>query len=492
MVLAEMTRVVLQTKYTDFRDEHIENVKDRMIDIVGCALGGAFASGNAAVVDLIGEWGGKEESTILVYGHRVPSAHAAMVNAILCRSYDYEVCGPQPLGKAQHRMPGHVCATTECAALAVAESRHLGGKELISAAVLGGDLAVRIAITGAFSVEEGFDLTGTASAFGATAVAGRLLGLSSEQLLNAFGILVNEIAGSFQSIWDGAQSFKLPQGSGARNAIYSVELARRGVTGIKDALFGERAYFRQYCKGYHPEYLTEDLGTVFYTKGLHKAHPSCYGNHAAIEATLTVLHQHHVDVNEIAEIILHVSPEIERGFLNQRFEPGDSAEKSLFNLPYAVANALLRGRVKIEHYTMKFTQDPRVLELARKVRLMSVATGTGLGETSITFAMNNGTRYSAPLQMPRGLTRAPLSRIELRKKFWDNYDYTRPISKDSAQLALGLLENLEKVEDVGQIVRLLMAPPTSTQRRHFKTDLAIDPEEGPGRRTCCNSSTRIP
>ena len=61
-----------------------------------------------------------------------------------------------------------------------------------------------------FSFDTCFEVCGTANAFGAAAIAGRLMHLDHAQMVNAFGILVNLMAGSFQGIWDGVHSFKLP------------------------------------------------------------------------------------------------------------------------------------------------------------------------------------------------------------------------------------------------------------------------------------------
>lgn len=361
--IEELVSNVLDHKFETFSDEAIDDAKKRFIDVIGCIIGGVNGSGNSALLDLVRGWGGKKEATILVHGDRVPVHNAAMVNCIMCRSFDYETCGPLSEGEAAGRMTGHICGTTEPTALTVAEHKGSSAKELITSAILGGDLAARIAIAEDVDLEHSFDLTGTASAFGATAIAGRLWGLTKDQMLNAFGILVNQVASSIQCLWDGVHAFKLPQGLSARNAIFSVELASKGFTGIKDPLLSPLGYFPQYCKSYHPEFLTKELGKRFYTKGQHKLRPSCYGNHATIECCLEILSQHDINAEDIAEVTLVVASSNLQGFLNQPFEMGASQPRALFNRPYGVANVLMRKSSELEHYTDEFTNDPRVVEL---------------------------------------------------------------------------------------------------------------------------------
>lgn len=371
----ELVKNVLNTKFEAFSNEQVEDVKKRCIDVIGCAIGGANASGNSIILDLVREWGGKKEATILCHGDRVPAHHAAMLNSIMCRSYDYEV-NLEVEGEAAGRMTGHICGTIVPTALAVAEQRGSSGKDLISAVLLGADLAARIATAEDFSFDNCFDNTGTMNGFGAAAAAGRLRDLNETQMLNAFGIVVNQVAGSLQHFWDGAHTFKLPGALAASNGIVSVELASRGFTGLKDPLMSKRGYFAQYCKSYRPEFLTIELGKRFYTKGAHKLHPSCYGNHVPIECGLKLHREHNINADDIEEVIVTVPPLAYGGFLNQPFEMGDPQMKASFNLPYNVANVLLRKSARLEHFTDKFLRDPKVIALCKKVKLVST-TPTG-------------------------------------------------------------------------------------------------------------------
>ena len=460
----ELIRNLLETRFEALNDGLIEGAKKRMIDVVGCAIGGVNASGNSMMMGLVREWGGRHEATILVHGDRVPAHIAAMVNSMMCRSYDYE-----PIleceGEAEGKLAGHVCGTTEPVGLAIAERKGSNGKELITAVISGGDLAARLVIAEEFSLERSFEPTGTANAFGAAAVAGKLLGLNEVQMVNAFGILVNQIAGSFQSIWDGVHTFKLPQGLSASNGIVSVELAMKGFTGLKDPLMSKGGYFAQYCKGYSPELLTGELGKRFYAKGGHKLHPGCYLTHSAIDCALEVHRQHDINAADIEDVIVRIPPSIYGSFVNQPFERGDSQVKALFNLPYHVANALLRKKVRLEHFSEESLQDARVVELSKKVKIMPTASTT-LPEkewsqkawaTDLIVKMKNGYEFSTHVDAPRGRLIYPLTKDEIRDKFRRNVAFSKEISTRKAEEALKMLENLEEIKEVNKIVNLLIA-----------------------------------
>jgi 2-methylcitrate dehydratase PrpD len=458
----ELISNVLETKFDTFSDELVEDAKKRFIDVIGCAIGGVNASGNKMIIDLVTDWGGKKEATILVHGNRLPAHNAAMVNCVMCRSYDYEAC-LNAEGEASGRMTGHICGTTEPTTLAVAEQKGSTGKDMITASILGADLACRLTTTEDFSWDDSFELTGTANAFGAAAIAGRLWNLNESRMLNAFGILLNQISGSFQSIYEGVHTFKLMQGLSARNGIMSVELADKGFTGIKDPLMGKHGYFDQYCKSYRPEFLTLGLGRIFHTKGAHKLYPCCYGIHASIECGLELCRRYDINADDISDIIVSVPPLLSDSFLNQSFNMGDTQMKASFNFPYNMAIVLLEKGVRLEHFTDKFLQDSKVVDTASKVKIIKSPPpeneewGQKAWATILKVKTTDGQEFTAQRDAPKGRTDNPLTRDEVNEKFMANVAFSKTVSREKAQKALNLLENLEEIDDVTKIVKLLVA-----------------------------------
>jgi 2-methylcitrate dehydratase PrpD len=456
-ITQELIHNVLGTKFEDFGSDVIQDAKNQLIDIVAVTVSGADGSGNSMLLDLVRAWGGHEEATILALGDRVPLPFAAMMNSVQCRSYDHEVVGPYPFGQNEGKFAGHVESTTVPCALTVAEYVGASGKDLLSAIVLGGDLAARVSIAQELSFDDPFDPVGTANAFGAAGLTGRLMGLNETQMMNAFGILTNLVAGGFRSLWDGVHTFKLYGATAAKNSIIAVQLASKGFTGLKDPLLGPQGYFACYCPSYHPEFLTRDLGKQFYVKGCHKKYPSCYGNHNVIDCALDIVQQHDINAEDIAEVIIGVAPRQVDSYLNQPFKMGDSQPKALFNYYYSAACALLRKGVRVEHYTEEAICAPEVVELAGRGKV--VPTQQKNGATELKIKMKDGKEYSSVFKHPhmRGYPLYPLTKEELTEKYWNNVNYSRTVSKENAEKALDMLENLEKVDSISQIIKLLVA-----------------------------------
>ncbi|HVN97577.1 MAG TPA: MmgE/PrpD family protein [Syntrophorhabdaceae bacterium] len=459
-LIDQLTDHILHTRYEELSNEVIDAGKKRIIDAISCTIGGANGSGNKALLDLIRGWGGRREATILAHGDKVPLPNAAMMNSIMTRSFDFEVTGPEPEGRNAGKMVGHVASTTEPAAVSISEYTGASGKEMIAAVVLGGDLAARLAVADDFNFVTSFEACGTVNAFGATAIAGRLMHLDHAQMVNAFGILVNLLAGSFQSIWDGVHSFKLPGAMSAYNGVLSVLLSQRGFQGIRDALSSPLGYFGQYCKNPHPENALVDLGTVYYVKGQHKLHPSCYGNHNALECALEILKKHEIDSADIESITFDVPPNRIKHFLNQYFEEKDCQVRALFSLPFGIANAFVRKEVRIEHYTDDYIRDPRVLALVKKITLVP---NLPLGKNHagrLTVKLKNGQELSAYREDPLGWLDAPTPFEEIKNKFMRNIEFSKTVSKQNGQKALSMFEHLEDVDKVSKIIRLLVPSKT--------------------------------
>src|SRR5208283_4686981 len=94
-----LVRNVLSVSFEDIDSDTVERARGRLIDVVGCILGGSRASGCSMLVDLAQEWGGRGDGTILVHGTKVPAHHAAMINCVMARSYDFDPTGPLVAGE---------------------------------------------------------------------------------------------------------------------------------------------------------------------------------------------------------------------------------------------------------------------------------------------------------------------------------------------------------------------------------------------------------
>jgi 2-methylcitrate dehydratase PrpD len=454
-IIGELVRNVRETSFDSLEADVIDRARDRIIDVVGCMISGADAPGCSMLLDVLREWGGRQEATVILHGVRIPVHCAALANGVMARSYDFEPAGPIVDGKST---PAHISGTTVPAAISAAECKHASGKELLTALIVGDDLASRIIAASNLNLDSGFDCTGTANAFGAAAIAGRLWGLNEKQMLSAFGIVLNQMAGTFQNVFDGTHSFKLPQGLAAQNGIFSVALAARGFTGVRDALFGKYGYFALYSKTHQPEVLTKDLGSRYYADMTCKPYPCCRSNHAAIDC-VRVSYWTYDTAGRYRRRSGRCSSKAREFAVGQPFQIRDVPQiDAAFNLQYNVSNALLRKSTKLEHYTEACVRDADIAALVSRVRLTADMPAEKPLSARVKIRMKNGSEYMKQVDMPKGNgIYTPLTGAEKREKFFDNVRFAESLPVDRAEKALDMIEKLERVTDTGEIVRLLVA-----------------------------------
>jgi len=444
---------ILATRFDCFPREIVARARDEVLDTIGCAIGGANDTGCPMILELVREWGGRGESTVLAHGLKIPSHNAALVNAVMARSFDYGIVDMCVEGEVR---PAHIGETVVPVALAVAEPKALGGRELLTALILGEDVASRM--MAASNSGGGWDTTGTVNTFGATAAAGKLWGLDERQWLHAFGIALNQVGGTVQSLMDRMHAFKLGQGLSAQRGIFSVRLASQGFTALHDPLVGKGGYFDLYSPDYNPAVLTRHLGQKYYTEVTFKPYPSCRGTHAAVEGALAIAAKNHIPAGDIDEVAVIVSTRSFPPILREPFTLGEVPHvNAIFSLQYTVASALLRGGARPEHFTEAAIRDPRVVELIRKVKVTTEEfPGESFLAATVRVKMKDGRGFAEHVNVPKGNElEHPMTREEKRAKFLDNVRFSGRVNMKKAAKALAMLENLENVKDVREIVRLL-------------------------------------
>ena len=446
---------VLDTRFENFDASLLETTKYRIIDTIGCLIGGATDSGNPELLGLLRDTSGKREATILIHGGRVPLANAALMNCIMARSFDFGPVSPLVDGVS---CPGHISETTIPAAFTLAEAVNASGKEFITALLVGDDTASRILAGSGFGFSLGWDGVGTVNTFGVTATAGRLFGLDKMQLRHAFGIALNQIGTTFQSFWDGATAFKLPQGLAARGGISSAQLAKTGWTGPEDALMSKFGYYKMFTEGcLKPQALTMDLGQSYFYDGTIKPYPCCRIPHAAIDAALALRRKYNLISDDIESVNLEIAQGGIDHIVGHPFKIGAFPHgNASFSYEYVVATAFLFGSVKPEHFTERAIRNPQVTNFIRKIKLIP-AKDVAFEKARMTLHLKDERNLTEPVVNVKGDPQTnPMTHDDIIAKFWTNVRFTQKINDKKAAFLLDALLNLEKLDSVRKLIPLLI------------------------------------
>jgi 2-methylcitrate dehydratase PrpD len=454
--LEMMIANILETKFEDIPPDTINHAKNRLLDSLGCMICGANDAGNPELLQVVRDWGGKPEATIFVHGDKVPAPMAAMVNCIMARSFDFEPVSPVVDGQS---IPGHISGTTTMTALTLGDMQNVSGKELLTALLVGDDMATRVLLAGRGSgTRRGFDHVGQANSFGATAIVGRLMQLDCSQLRHAFGLILDYLGGSQRMILDTTTGFKLSQGNSARDAIFCVQLARAGWSGVQDALLAEGTYYDMYSDGIEDhELLIKNLGKEYYSDGTFKPYPCCRINHAAIDCTLDMVNNNDILTDDIERVILYMSPGALQDIIGQPFRIMNSPHASAgFSVQYNVANALVRGSSRPEHFTEMAIRDTAISDFINQKIAMAELTEGNMESGRVKVIMKDGREFDRFVEIARGDPRNPISKDEMLAKYRANIAFSNTISDENADKVLKMVENLENIDNVKKLIDLIV------------------------------------
>ena len=296
-VIFDLAQNIVTTRYEDLPGEAVEIAKKFIMDSIGVGIAGSSAPGSAEIVEVVDQWGGEKESSVIVYGLRVPAPEAAFVNSLLIHAVDFD--------DTDDRTATHTNVTALPAALAIGEKMGSSGKALITAVILGIDLTCRLAL--ASGLFHGWHNTATVGIFGATAAAGKLLNLDQDKMVNALGIAYSQAAGNRQGRLDGALTKRLQPPFATKSGVISAILAQRGITGARNVIQGEWGFFRlyhDYSREYEPDkwadMLKEGLGTRFEVVNLGaKPYPCVRASHAPIDGALALATEYDIKPDDI-------------------------------------------------------------------------------------------------------------------------------------------------------------------------------------------------
>jgi 2-methylcitrate dehydratase PrpD len=403
---------VIGSGVEDIPSETLTATRRDVLDTFGAMLGGSGAPGIEALATVTGRWAGKEEATLAVLGAKMPAHHTALVNSAMGHALDFD----DTYDKGGHVHPG---TSVLAASLAVGES--LGGvtgDQLMLAVTLGLDVSCRLGL--AAYDDRGWHRTGAFGIFGATAAAGKLLDLSQEQMVHAFGIAYSQAAGNRQCIVDGALTKRFQAGQAAHGAALAVFLAKEGFTGAENVFAGTYGFFPMYQPdGYDLSLIDAGLGEEFLGDRISlKPYPCGRPTHSYIDAAVKLHHKLELSRKNLESVTVRTDPETysSRYSVSSGVARPQQQVEAQLSLPYLIGCALALGGVGIDQ--INAFDDPAVLAAPELVEAESKE-GAPKGWAEIQVVCVGGDSAALELEPPSGSPDNPLSTEQLKDKFRD-------------------------------------------------------------------------
>jgi len=394
-------------RFEDLSKDVVHEVKRRVIDSLGCALGAWKEEPFVIARRVAGDFSAKYGSTIFGTDHKAPPDWAAFANGCGIRYFDFNdtYLSKEPAHPSDNISP----------ALAVAESVGAGGRELITAIALAYEVQCR---------------------------------LCDAASIRARG-------------WDHVSHLKgAAFATAARHGVFSALLAREGMTGPAPIFEGEMGFEKQLGVS------LGDVGEKFrgspamILKTSIKYWPAEYHSQSAIEAALFLRSQID-DLSKIKGVVIesHDASVDIIGSEPEKWKPR-TRETADHSLPYITAIALIDGEITDRQFEPERFKDPEVWKFLENVKVERNAELSAMYPDAVGNIVHvdlaDGRRLTQRVDYPLGNAKNRLKDSAVEGKFLALVE--RFIGESRAKKIIEVVWKLDEAKNVDELMQALQMP----------------------------------
>lgn len=446
-----LARLAIETETSSLSADVVHAARRAILDTIGVALAGSLESASEIIASHVSDRDSAHESVIWGTGKLVSASSAALANGTASHVLDFD--------DTHAFMRGHPSAVVLPAALAMGERVGASGAEVVAAFVVGVEVACRLGqMAGHEAYDRGWHNTATHGVIGATAAAGRLAGLTTDQMQQAIGLAASHAGGVRQNF--GTMTKSLHVGRAGESAISAVELVQSGFTASRVVIEGDVGYLAVFGprNGCSPDDLPSSFGNPFAlaSPGVDvKIYPSCAFTHAAIDLAVDLASDLATqDIDRVVVDVVYGAPLI---LIHHRPRDPLSAK---FSLEYCVAAALIDHAVTLNHFRPPEVLRDDLQTMLRRVEYVvpdewQVQQGPlKIGQARLAIHLADGTVRRGETYSARGSTDQPLSDDALVAKFLSCAELS--LGTIQAEEVLALIRGLDEISSVSELTKRLM------------------------------------
>ncbi|MCF6269854.1 MAG: MmgE/PrpD family protein [Melioribacteraceae bacterium] len=432
-----ISEFAVNLKFEDLPKEVVEATKRFIYDSVACAYGGYHTQDVNIIRDLYKDMGGKKEATVIGFGEKIPAVNATLVNSLMIRALDFN----DIYWKDDPSHPSDIIP----AALSTGEMVGASMEDIITAIVLAYEFEMRLCLFAKPGVRERKWHHATLTQFVSPIVAGKMLGLTVDEMVNAIGINGSHnhtigcpTAGKLTMMKNTVDPMAVQAG------VFAALMAQKGFSGTEKVFEGKEGFMDAFV-GWNAKAETLNPTEMMGRDGLSKwswdvdalignlgenykvlecgmkAFPTEALTHTHISCTLNAMIKNNLTYEDIEEVrVTAFAQAYDILFDPAKYRP-ESRETADHSLPYCLAAAIVDKKISTQSFSDEKLNDPRIYEVIDKIK----------GEASIEFEKmfpakqpskvvvktKDGNEYSEYMEYPKGDPREPMTIEDLDNKF---------------------------------------------------------------------------
>jgi 2-methylcitrate dehydratase PrpD len=393
-----------------------ETCERMLVDIAGLCVAAREADYVRAALE---SWEALGDCTALGHTRALDAAGAAFVNGTAAHGEDYD--------DTFEGGPVHAGVVAVPALLAAAERHRIAGPDLLLGIAVASEVMCRGSLVAPKRIHKaGFHPTAVLGAMGAAAGIAAALRLEDRIFASAQGIAGSMASGIIEYLAEGTSTKRMHPGWAAQAGLRAVALAQAGFDGPRTVWEGAHGFMHAFAQtgegrwdrlldGFGERWVCETIAFKPYACGT-MIHP--YIDCARRLASRVG------DAAQVREIVCETA----EGIVHRLWEPlmvkqrPPTAYAAKFSVPFCVAHGLTRGAVGLEAFTEDNARDPRLMQLASKVRYEIDPANPYPDEYTghVRVTLTDGRVLEERQPYLRGGHHEPLTREEIEAKFRQN------------------------------------------------------------------------
>jgi 2-methylcitrate dehydratase PrpD len=341
-----------------------------------------------------------------------------------------------------------MCHTTPAAfppSLAIGVERGVSGADFLLAFTLGLEIAIRVGLGSNYPVfrGHGWHSPGVWGPFGSAAASGKLLGLDSQRMRNAFGLAGSQSGGTFAA-W-GSPTVKFHQSRGSLSGYLAANLAAAGFESAVDVLTAEDGGLYRACSdGGRPELALYALGDRWEFENLTlSVYPFANTLVAAALAILDLADSSHAGPDDIKGVTLSLG---RRAFGMHATMHWRDPFHARLSAPYVTAVVVADRACGPDQFDTGRIADAELASYARECVKVVLDDSLDQNGSVVELQLSEGRAVNAGGIVPPGGPDSPLSLEDVKTKFLAAA--ARAQMDDWAPKALSRLEQIEEVPKI--------------------------------------------
>lgn len=426
-------------RFPSLPTEAVSIARDAFTDTIGVIMAGIGEPIVKIIHDEVSIGPHPEQARACLSDLRISAPDAALINGTAAHALDYD----------DQALTGHPSAILVPSILAEGEFLKSTGEEMITAYVAGYEVWAELVRRGGNYHTKGWHPTSVFGVVSAAAAVAVLHKLPAERASTALAIAASHAGGLAVNF--GTMTKPYHAGMAARSGVVSARLANAGATASKVAL----EHYRGYLTAFNPTMTADwdspaDLGGEHWHLLSHrlcvKRYPTCYFMHRSFDATVKLLEGKNILPEDVTSVEVTMGRGQTTVLVNECPQTGLEAK---FSEHFAMAAAVVLGRMGIEELSDNTVQRPEIQAFMRKVKLNPVDEydardpAHSPSERVVITLRDGSTLDTGAITTIRGHAFDPLSTEELWQKFQEC-----SLKTHSADAARALFDATQKLPDI--------------------------------------------